>query len=166
MLSLCSWQWVSGCTGKVLCGRYPVDPSLLLPRGSILELVSTSLYVPISLLLSSYSSNLELSDHGWSLSLARSCLFMGKWSIPRQREIKTMHFSIVFLHLLSAHFSVLKFLLNSWLSLQVLPLPLCSLPVWHQERIRIETLVWPWKTLHAIPATVGGPASCQQGAAA
>lgn len=79
---------------------------------------------------------------------------------------KNCIFPIVFLHLLSAHFSVLKFLLSSWLSLQVLPLPLRSLPVWHQEHIRIETHVWPWKTLHAIPATVGSPASCQQGAAA
>lgn len=42
--SLCScvWQWVPGCAGKVLCGRYPVDSTLLLPWGSVLELVSTS----------------------------------------------------------------------------------------------------------------------------
>lgn len=52
------------------------------------------------------------------------------------------------------------------LSLQVLPLPLRSLPVRHQECIWVKADLWAWTALHALPAAVGSPACCQHGTAA
>lgn len=71
-------QWVFSHAGQVLCGRNPVDPPLLLPWGSILELVRTFSFVclfPICFLSLQWPGQVDLL---LNLRLSRKLSFYRK----------------------------------------------------------------------------------------
>lgn len=71
------FQWVSSQTGQMLCGRYPMDSSLLLPRGSVLELVRTCLCVSCILAF-------QTSSRCWNILCS---------TVVQKESFQTMHSS-------------------------------------------------------------------------